>query len=79
MDQGHEFALLVAHVQVHGAVDGLVGREVHFPPVGDPAGQSAQGKEHGEHVFGDVHYPVDDAGVEIDVGIEFAFDEVWIG
>ena len=30
-------------------------------------------------MFGDVHDAVDDAGVEIDVGIEFAFDEVWIG
>ena len=52
LDEGDEFALLVAHVEVHGAVDGLVGGEVHFAPVGDPAGQAAQGEKDREHVWG---------------------------
>ena len=79
LDQRHEFAEGVADVEVHGAVDGLVGREVHFAPMGDPARQAAQGEQHREHVLGDVHQPVDDAGVEIDVRIELPLDEVRIG
>ena len=54
----------------------LLGVVVHLDPVGDPAGQAAHGEQHREHLHGNAEGAVDDAGVEIDVGIELPLDEV---
>lgn len=51
---------------------------MHFAPVGDPAGEAADGEEYGEHRHGNANRAVDDAGIEIDVRIEFALDEVFV-
>src|SRR5829696_3256061 len=51
----------------------------HLAPVGDPAGEAAEGEEDGEHARGEAHGAVDDAGVEVDVGVEPALDEVVVG
>src|SRR5262249_2105902 len=57
----------------------LLGRVgVHFHPVGDPARQTSDGEEDGEHVQRDAHRAVDDAAIEIDVWVELALDEVFV-
>src|SRR5262249_36909564 len=45
-------------------------------PVGDPARQAAESEEDGEHVRREAEGAVDDAGVEVDVRVELALDEV---
>ena len=49
---------------------------MHFLPVGDPAGQTADGKHHGKHVRRDAHRAVENARVEVHVRVELARDEV---
>ena len=49
---------------------------VHFLLLGNPTGQASECKNDGEHVFGNSDRPVDDAAVEIDVGIEFLIYEI---
>src|SRR5579875_3140054 len=48
----------------------------HLPVVRDPAGQPAQREQHGEHPGREAHRPVDQPGVEVDVRVELAADEV---
>jgi hypothetical protein len=48
----------------------------HFFPLGDPTNRPRYGKQHREHIHGQAHRLVDQAGIEIDVRIEFALDEV---
>ncbi len=52
---------------------------MHLTPVRDPAGKPAQGKQHGEHPGREAEGPVDQAGIEVDVGVKLAFDEVVVG
>ena len=49
---------------------------MHLFPVGNPAGQAADGKHHREHVGGDTHGAVENAGIEVYVGVELAGDKV---
>jgi hypothetical protein len=51
---------------------------VLFFPLGDPAGHSADGEHDGEHVYRQADGFHDDAAVEIDIGVEFAFDEIGV-
>ena len=51
---------------------------MHFAPVSDPAGQTPDGEQHGEHLDWNSQCTIDHAGVEVDVRIEFSFDEVLI-
>src|SRR3712207_2446239 len=75
----HERALGGPGVDLPGTAD-LGGRVVdHLAPLGDPAGQPAEGEEHGEHPRREAHRPVDQAGVEVDVRVELALDEVVVG
>src|SRR5690606_18893715 len=63
-------------VQLAGTAD-LGGRGVdHLAPLGDPAGQPADREQDGEHVGREAHRLVDQAGVEVDVRVELALDEV---
>ena len=58
--------------------DFLLGIVDHFLPLRQPSGGAGDGEQHGEHLRPEAHGLVDDAGVEIDVGIELAFDEVLV-
>ena len=51
----------------------------HFAPVGDPSWQSAHRKECGEHLWREPHGLLDTAGIEVNVWVELAFDEVRVG
>jgi hypothetical protein len=42
-------------------------------------GQAAEGEQHGEHPGGEAHRLVDQPGVEVDVRVELALDEVVVG
>ena len=50
----------------------------HFFPMCDPARQSAQCENHGEHIFRDPQRTIDYAAVKVHIGEEFAFDKVFI-
>ena len=67
------------HINLSGPCNAGVGVLDHFLPMSDPAGKPAKGKEDREHVRWETHRPVEDTGVEIDIRVKFAFDEVGIG
>ena len=69
-------AFRVAGVNLARTVDLGIRVVVHFLPVGDPAGQTADGKHHGKHVRRDAHGAVEDARVEVHVRVKLARDEV---
>ena len=50
----------------------------HFLPLRNPANGACQGKQNCEHAGGEAQGTQDDAGIEIDIWIEFAFNEVRI-
>src|ERR1700733_3406954 len=75
---GFVVALGVAGVDLARAAD-LAGLTVHLTPVGDPAGQPAEGEQHGEHPGRESQRPVDQPGVEVDVWVQLALDEVVVG
>src|SRR5579875_718334 len=47
-------------------------------PVGQPTGHPGDGEQHGEHLRREAHGLVDEARVEVDVGIQLAGDEVLV-
>ena len=48
-------------------------------PVRQPARRAGDGEQHREHLDREAHGLVDEAGVEVDVGVELAADEVVVG
>src|ERR1700751_5918630 len=76
---GGVVALGVAGVNLARTADLAVTLVVHLTPVRDPAGQPAQREQHGEHPGREPERPVDEAGVEVDVGVELALDEIVVG
>src|SRR5688572_29297313 len=48
----------------------------HLFPLGEPADGTWDGEHHRVHLDGDLECLVDEARVEIDVGVELALDEV---
>jgi hypothetical protein len=46
--------------------------------VGEPSDDSRDHEEDGEHVGWETHRFVDDAAVEVDVGVELSFDEILV-
>src|SRR5262245_50296041 len=74
----HQRAVRRAGVDLTRTANALLGIFVHLDPVGNPAGEAAHGEEHSEHANRDPEGAVDDTGVEIDVGIELALDEIRI-
>src|SRR5690349_13741827 len=48
----------------------------HLLPMGDPSGEASERKHDSEHVGGNAERSVDDAAVEVDVGIELSLDEI---
>ena len=59
---------------VLAGVDLIGAEELVFPqlfqPMGQPAGHPRHGKERGKEINLDVHLVVDDARIEIDIGID---------
>ena len=45
----------------------------------DPARQPAEGEQHGEHPGRKAHRPIDHPGIEVDVRVELALNEVVVG
>ena len=50
----------------------------HFIPMGEPAGDSWDPEQHGEHLQREAHRLVDQPRIEVDIGVEPAADEVFI-
>src|SRR5688500_1621018 len=75
---GDVVALVVARVALPGLHDLLVHLQ-RLDAVGQPAGRAGDGEEHCEHLDGETHGLVDQARVEVDVGVELAVDEVGVG
>jgi len=48
----------------------------HLVPLRQPSGRARNGEHDGEHLRTETHRLVDDSGVEVHVGIQFALDEV---
>ena len=67
---------VVAQVDLAGARDFLFGVEEHLFPLGDPAGGARDGEQDREHRGREAHRLVDEAGVEVDIGVELALHEV---
>ncbi len=73
---GHEVALRAGRCRSAAARNLLRRRFVHLHPVGNPAGQPADGEQHREHLHGNADRAIDDARVEVDVRVELPLDEV---
>ena len=71
-------SLVVSGVDLSRTIDSRGGIGVHFAPVGNPTGKPSDRKQHGKHLHRDSQCPIDHAGVEVDVRIEFSLDEVLI-
>ncbi len=69
-------ALGLADVELAGAADLRRGVLDHLAPLGDPAREAAEREEDGEHARREAHGLVDEARVEVDVGVEPALHEV---
>src|SRR5664280_1224649 len=75
---GHVVPLGFSYVELPRAGDLRVLIE-HLLPVGEPARRPGNGEQHGEHLERKPHGLVDEARVEVDVGVEPAGDEVLVG
>src|SRR5437762_6404149 len=58
--------------------DFLLRVEQHLFPLRNPAGGARNGEQHGKHFDGEPHRLVDETGIEIDVRIELARDEILV-
>src|SRR6266849_342789 len=67
---------LVARIQLARAADLLHRVLDHLVPLRDPADGARDGEQYCKHRDRDAHRLEDDAGIEVDVGIELALDEV---
>src|SRR6476661_2274643 len=68
----------VAGVDLLGAGDLLLLVLDQLEPLGQPARGAADREEDGEHLRRELQRLVDETGVEVDVGVELALDEVLI-
>src|SRR5437879_12815327 len=75
---GNVMARVVAEIDVAGPRDLLLRVEAHLFPLGDPPGSARNREQHGEHGHWEAHRLINEAGVEVHVGIELALDEVII-
>src|ERR671919_1946829 len=65
-------------VDLPWAADLRLGRRHHLLPLGDPSRQPPDREAVGEHVLREADGAVDQARVEVDVGVEAATDEVLV-
>src|SRR5262249_59388370 len=56
----------------------LLGVEQQLFPLRDPARSARNREEHREHRHGKAHGLIDQTGIEVDVWIELALDEVFV-
>src|SRR5271156_4443719 len=75
---GDEFALGVAGIDLARARNLLFRVDHEFFPLRKPSRGARNRKQHGEHFGAEAHRLVHDPRVKIDVGIEFAFDEIFV-
>ena len=78
MTAWNEGAFGVADVELARAADALLGILDHFLPLGDPADRACDREQDRKHFDGEAHGSQRDAGIEVDVGIEFLFNEVLV-
>src|SRR5258708_39961528 len=71
-------ARVVAKIDLAGPRNLLLGIEEHLFPLRDPAGSARNREQHGKHGHRETHRLINQAGVEIHVGIELALDEVFV-
>ena len=69
--RGAEQDARCARVDLTWAADGLAIFR-HLLPLGNPTRQAAQGKHHREHLRGNAQGAVDDAAVEVHIGVQAA-------
>ena len=65
----HKLSALVALIDLAGTHDLVFGVLNEFVPMGQPAGETGQREHNRKHLSGDTECLVDDARVEIDVGV----------
>src|SRR5437016_3824767 len=73
---GNEIAALRSDVDLPRARDLLIRVLQHLLPLRQPARNAWNREEHREHVHRELHGLVDEAGVEVDIRIQLALDEV---
>src|SRR5713226_3977192 len=73
---GDVAALLLAQVHLPRPGDFLLPVEQHLFPLTDPPGRAWNGEQYREHGHRETHRLIDQAAVEVHVGIELAADEV---
>src|SRR5271167_1612917 len=71
-------AQIVAQIYLARPGDFLLVVEQHFFPLRDPSRSARNGKQHGEHGHRESHRLVDEAGIEVHVGIEAARHKVFV-
>src|SRR5260370_7103803 len=73
---GNVMARSVPKVDLSWPRNFLLGVEEHLFPLGDPPGSARNREQDRKHGHRETHRLINEAGIEIHVGIEFAFDEV---
>src|SRR5829696_321010 len=74
----HVIARAGAEIDLARAGDLLVGIVEHLFPLRDPPGGARDREQHREHLDREPHGLIDQAGIEVDVRIELARDEVFV-
>src|SRR5260370_8270650 len=69
---------VVAKIDLAWPRNFLLGIEEHLFPLRDPARSSRNREQYGKHGHRETHRLINQAGVEIHVGIKLALDEVFI-
>ena len=72
LDKVNELTLGVTSIVLPGTIDVVFGVSQELHPMGNPPSHTRNGKKHGEHVSRETHCSVDEATVEIDVGVKLA-------
>src|SRR6267143_3037925 len=69
---------VVPEIDLARACDFLLGVEKHLFPLRDPPGSARNREQDGKHGHWETHRLINEAGVEIHVGIELALHEVFV-
>src|SRR5262245_54646525 len=78
LPERHEFAPRRPLEELARTPDLVLGIADHLVPLRDPADRAGEREERREHADRNAERLVDDAGIEIDVRIELALDEVFV-
>src|SRR5437879_1457361 len=71
-------ARIVSEVTLAGPGNFLLGIQKHLFPLRDPPGSPRNREQHGEHGHWEAHRLINEAGIEIHVGVEFPLHEIII-